>query len=623
MKNDKRTFLLFFLILALIYALVFFRLEANIVLLSATLIFSRFIYLKLNKRFNFPKISLNDKNLSKNIYEFLLWTGKNLIAPLAISWFSTFIYGYVFPSTDSTLIEGQTNIKSSQIEINTKLDKIYSLIDSNDQAYISEMLAILFGDNYRLVLENDETYYNFKKRLEKRTLSEILNENAKLVKQINKLLAENIPDFITEKINILFREYKYSEIPTVIDEYILEQIYIPNKVLAKLYSIKAESFEFQSFYPEALRESEKALVLDNNNRDFLIQKAKLLKLSGKLDEALVMFMDLLLGEQKIITDGEEEVFSIMDEIIGIRIEKKQYGMARDLIFPILKKRNEDIEKEDSLEKTLDLLFTYEQLINILTGLRKFEEIDIVQEKAMYIRTSLSTNNKSFMAKAYNQKGVIYEEQGKYEKALEQFLLAKEAELTRRDSLDPELVYVYNNLGKTYQKLGNFKNAYKNLISALMLTSYGQGSDSPQFGYTLVNIANLFHDYQYYDECLDFIKESEENLIKNFGMKDGHLVNVYNLEGACYIGKGDFENGIFYLKKCIELSNELVGQETVESGMAYGNLGVAYSKIKESNKAIKHYKKSLEILFGFFPDGHPYIDKIKQNLDNALRNPDTN
>lgn len=90
----------------------------------------------------------------------------------------------------------------------------------------------------------------------------------------------------------------------------------------------------------------------------------------------------------------------------------------------------------------------------------------------------------------------------------------------------------------------------------------------------------------YSEALESLFEAEKNGIKKFDRAE-----LYNCIGNCYYHMGDYEKCIEYQNKCLENDPEYFS--------GWVNLGVAYKKSGESDKAMTCYEMALNFDNGGF------------------------
>ena len=167
-----------------------------------------------------------------------------------------------------------------------------------------------------------------------------------------------------------------------------------------------------------------------------------------------------------------------------------------------------------------------------------------------------------LASAYNNRGFIYNEMGKYEQAL--------ADYTQALALAPEYAKLYSNRGVTYTRMGEYKEAVEDYTRAIEL--------DPELAEAYGNRGNTYTEMGEYEQALaDHTRAIE--LAPEFAA-------AYCNRGNTYTRLGEYEEAVGDYTRAIELDPELAE--------AYGNRGNTYGKMGKYEQALADYTHALEL-----------------------------
>lgn len=170
---------------------------------------------------------------------------------------------------------------------------------------------------------------------------------------------------------------------------------------------------------------------------------------------------------------------------------------------------------------------------------------------------------------------------------------------------PGLGISYNNLGVTYENLGDIKNA---------LVYYGKGlklqeeiNDKRGIAFTLGNLAGAYKDQGEYITALEYNKKSLK-INEEIGDRRGIAIGFANI-GVIYQDLKDYNKALDYFTKSLKISEEFDIKEEIMG--ALDNLGDLFLKQKELSKALLHLNKGLKISreLGSKPDMARFMNNL--------------
>ena len=174
-------------------------------------------------------------------------------------------------------------------------------------------------------------------------------------------------------------------------------------------------------------------------------------------------------------------------------------------------------------------------------------------------------------------GVLYQYQGNYPQALENYLQSLKIFEQIKD--EPGIANVLNNIGIVYRNQGNNQKALTYFARVQKIDE--QNNDQTGLASILNNLGSIYYQEDDYQKAREYFLESlkiEENLKDNAGISIS-----YNNLGLVALAEDKVEDAIAYYQKALVL-DEKEGNKTSASG-TLNNLAYAYQKKDNLNKAL--------------------------------------
>ena len=123
-----------------------------------------------------------------------------------------------------------------------------------------------------------------------------------------------------------------------------------------------------------------------------------------------------------------------------------------------------------------------------------------------------------------------------------------------------------------------------------------------------------------------VERNTEYAIRFLGMATSYLDN-YSLKASEHlaviyefgtVGPVDYEKALKWREKCLNLSEELFGNESLETAAAYNNLGLVYEKMGNIDDAVSALNSDLTISLKLCGHEHPDVAITYNNLGELLR-----
>jgi tetratricopeptide (TPR) repeat protein len=163
---------------------------------------------------------------------------------------------------------------------------------------------------------------------------------------------------------------------------------------------------------------------------------------------------------------------------------------------------------------------------------------------------------------YYNLGVIYQDKGFTERAIEQYLVALEK--------DPADVYAHINLGIIYHSQGHVDKAVRKFRDAIKA--------GPGLAKGYYNLARAYHSIGQFDKAI------EQYRIAIIRQPD--YAEAYNNMGSAWMAKGKIDDAITYYRAAIKFDPK--------SSNAHNNLGNAYQSKGMIDQAVAEYRIALKL-----------------------------
>lgn len=244
----------------------------------------------------------------------------------------------------------------------------------------------------------------------------------------------------------------------------------------------------------------------------------------------------------------------------------------------------------------------DKLNQLLTGLDYKHQVRVYDSLAGYYR-----NENAAVAAQYSNKGVEVSNQNNYEYGVARCLFTR---------------------AKVYAKLGNYKNAEKDLNDALLIfikqkneefiiscytdfgnMAYTQGQYDQAIGQyikglrlsekiaskemqakCLNNIGNVYFVQANFDKAIDYYKKAYE-INKDLGDNEAMALTLDNI-GLVYINKEEYELALFYQTSALKVVEKMDNKQFLaETLMNLGSLSMAMGK---KDTALSYFQRAYEI-----------------------------
>ncbi|CAF4436021.1 unnamed protein product [Rotaria socialis] len=250
---------------------------------------------------------------------------------------------------------------------------------------------------------------------------------------------------------------------------------------------------------------------------------------------------------------------------------EEYSLAHDYLTKLTR-----IISDENDTRDLALVYYYQGLNFYREG--NYTQSMIEYEKALAIQRKLFSEGHSDLGETLRGIGVIYDNVGKYELALEKHLecLAISEKMLSKDHV--HIAEAVNNIDVCYDRMGKFEWALEYDIRALEMKQH------------------LF-PYDHPDQPLDYHQQASAMKERCLPSNHSELAVSYCNISRTHLARKHYDEAIIYYT------------QIDQNGLVYGlfiNGQVYRAKEKESQLALKHFQKAIDIYAKSLPRKHPYI-----------------
>jgi signal transduction histidine kinase/Flp pilus assembly protein TadD len=189
---------------------------------------------------------------------------------------------------------------------------------------------------------------------------------------------------------------------------------------------------------------------------------------------------------------------------------------------------------------------------------------------------LAESNTTLLAKLYNEMGVSYDYTSDYRQAIDNYQTAQDYFAEAKDTIG--FIQVRNNIGLIYQNSGDLKKAKTYFKDCLELSRKKKFRNEEIMA--LSNLAAVENEMKNYGLALQYFKEVLADDIASGN--EAYVSYSYHNVGEAYKNLRQFDSSMYYLKKAIQLKEELELQAAlINSYKGYADLLTEMNKLSDA------------------------------------------
>jgi CHAT domain-containing protein/tetratricopeptide (TPR) repeat protein len=234
------------------------------------------------------------------------------------------------------------------------------------------------------------------------------------------------------------------------------------------------------------------------------------------------------------------------------------------------------------------------------------------EQSIKLRSARHGDQDTLLHYAYNKLGNLYLAKANYDLAFDFHQKALVLSLKKQNTVNFLTASSYQNLGIAAHMKGDFNMAEECYTKSLRLKEKLFDQNEPALAKIYINLGKFSMDVSKYDQALEYYDKAEQLLILMPDRDDLLFAHVYLNKGNIFTLKGDYEKAISYIFKAYSIAEKNLGPNHKDLIKFLMDIGYAYEKKGEINRAIDFYTQSAKI------KDNPLIIKAYRNLGNIFK-----
>ncbi len=218
---------------------------------------------------------------------------------------------------------------------------------------------------------------------------------------------------------------------------------------------------------------------------------------------------------------------------------------------------------------------------------------------------------------FNSLGALFQRQGKYNEALEQFQRGRE---TRERALGPEHPDVadsLNNAALVLRHLGHYEKAIENYQRAAAIKEKVFGPNHPWAVGSETNLGAVYAMQGKYDLALLHGRNALDLSEKLLGPRHPSLANALNNIGGILWGLGRYDEAVTYHQRALEIAEKVYGPEHPEVARIQHNIGRALLSAERYQPALERLERAVAMAEKGSGVAHPDLAQMLANLALAV------
>jgi len=453
---------------------------------SALILLGIITYLYFTNRLSYVFISEFDYLLD-NLTKLEIWIlSGSLIAVVALSlltnWFSSFLYGYIFPSSDKKILNNTEEIIKTVSESKLKIEELLkkSKIDSRDiEQYLKE-LPIKKGED-ETESKINEWYKISKISSDEKDLlfviiSVIFEQIKVLSQEINNLKLKGKPE-IAEFLESIQKYFTEGNADKIKEAYFSKKEKLKNEnIIILKQSIKATETLFAIKETKDLYQELISLEPSANN---YFQFACFLQNLNYFNEAANYYQEALRIRRELVKENPRtylpDVAMTLNNLAVLQMDKNEFPQALEKYEEALKIYRE-LAKENPRTYLPDVATTLNNLAILHSAKNEFPQALEKYEEALKIRRELAKENpRTYLpnvATTLNNLAILQKDKNEFPQALEKYEEALKIyrELAKENPRTylPNLAITLNNLAGLQKDKNEFPQALEKYEEALKI-----------------------------------------------------------------------------------------------------------------------------------------------------------
>eukprot|EP00557_Chaetoceros_sp_GSL56_P001646 CAMPEP_0176503402 /NCGR_PEP_ID=MMETSP0200_2-20121128/15343_1 /TAXON_ID=947934 /ORGANISM="Chaetoceros sp., Strain GSL56" /LENGTH=762 /DNA_ID=CAMNT_0017902689 /DNA_START=2361 /DNA_END=4649 /DNA_ORIENTATION=- len=313
-------------------------------------------------------------------------------------------------------------------------------------------------------------------------------------------------------------------------------------------------------------------------------------------------------------DDRKRILQMVEETTGAEVLNNQVNdMLRKWISKILDEfaARESLGPNGEAEQ-IRLAWMLNRIGLVYDNQGEYDNALEYYERAHSIKNKVLGPDHPDLATTYNNMGSIYENQGDYQKALDYYEKARDLQKNNPDQYN-NLANTYNNIGLVYDNLEDYDRALENyqLCKDIRMNLFGR--DHLSLANVVNNIGSVYDKQGEFSnalECYDNARILEERF---YGKNHPQLATTYSNIGLVHSNQGKFGKALEYYEMARVIEEKVFGKDHPDIATSYNNIGGVYDNEGKYEMALKYYKMAFDIERRCLGEDHPALASTCNNI----------
>jgi tetratricopeptide (TPR) repeat protein len=306
-------------------------------------------------------------------------------------------------------------------------------------------------------------------------------------------------------------------------------------------------------------------------------------------------------------DALYQVHTLVKDFMGEKVDKEQ---RKKWLIKAAQFYENLVKTTESLWDLLDareLYFAAEEyneageiVANVSKYLHRWGFIELIR---WLNEETIKTASGTAKGMALHHLGIIHQDQGEYEKAIEKYMQS----LKIKEQLGDKggIAITLHQLGMIHQDQGEYEKAIEKYNQSMKI--FEELGDKRGMASTLGQLGNINYLKGEYDKAIEKYNQSMK-IFEELGNKGGIAITLHQL-GMIHQDQGEYEKAIEKYNQSLKIKEELGNKEGI--AITLGQMGRIFEERKEYKEAIKNYVIALSI-FEYL--NSPYKNTVKAWLN---------
>ena len=162
--------------------------------------------------------------------------------------------------------------------------------------------------------------------------------------------------------------------------------------------------------------------------------------------------------------------------------------------------------------------------------------------------------------------------------------------------------------------GKYKEAEPIYLHLISLREGTKGKEHPSTATSYNNIGLTYDYLGDYTKALEYLQKALDIREKVLGKEHPDTATSYNNIGSVYDDQGDYTKALEYYQKALDIQEKVLGKEHPSTATSYNNIGMVYKSQGDFPKAIQYLQKAFDIRKQKLGPNHPYTKGTKEDLE---------